>query len=88
MEDAPQNELEVANEQKMEAMSVRMYDIDVCDVDQTFADARALMDAIKPKYNNNQKKYSQDPEYQKYHNIMGDNIEGPYWNTDFAVKRY
>ena len=75
-------------QEQQRVQTIQAYFQDVYDVEQKIADARAHMDALKPKYNNDQKKYSQDPEYQKYHKIMGDIIEGPYWNTDFAVKRY
>ena len=75
-------------QEQQRVQAIQAYFKDVYDVEQKIADARAHMDAVKPKYNNDQKKYSQDPEYQKYHKIMGDIIEGPYWNTDFAVKRY
>jgi hypothetical protein len=69
-------------QEQQRVQAIQAYFQDVYYVEQKIADARAHMDAIKPKYNNDQKKYSQD------HKIMGDIIEGPYWNTDFAVKRY
>ena len=87
-EQEQQKQQQQQQQEQQRVQAIQAYFQDVYDVEQKIADARAHMDAIKPKYNNDQKKYSQDPEYQKYHKIMGDIIEGPYWNTDFAVKRY
>ena len=56
--------------------AIHAYFKDIYDVEQRMADARAHMDAVKPKYNNDQKKYSKDQEYQKYHKIMGDILKG------------
>ena len=75
-------------QQIQHVQAIQAYFKDIYDVEQKMADARAHMDAVKPKYNNDPKKYMKDPECQKYHQIMGDIIEGPYRNSDFTVKRY
>ena len=77
----PADENTSEQEQQLQhVQAIHAYFKDIYDVEQRMADARAHMDAVKPKYNNDQKKYSKDPEYQKYLKIMS--------NTEIALPKW
>ena len=85
-EQQKQQQQEQQEQQRVQA--IQAYFKDVYDTEQKLADAETHANEVMKKYNFDKRKYSQDPEYQKYHKILGDIIQGPEWNNDYNIKRY
>jgi hypothetical protein len=75
-------------QEQQRVQAIQAYFKDVYDTEQKLADAETHANEVMKKYNFDKRKYSQDPEYQKYHKILGDIIQGPEWNNDYNIKRY